>query len=159
MNPNPFFLLFKWILSGIITAVFITKARWQMTLGGKQIPICVCCIGEHCPSTAGMLWCDRGHQKCKKLHVFLSFNGTDADRLVVVGGGDTRPDHVKEPLCLCHVRVCTAANTLYCGECFCTNASEAEDRGNDASLSFVFDNARMDYAQKPWVIQFPPGKA
>lgn len=90
--------------------------------------------------------------------MFLSFNGTDADRLVVGGGGVKRyffykriprPDHVKEPLCLCHVRVCTAANTLYCGECFCTNASEAEDRGNDASLSFVFDNARMDYAQKP----------
>ncbi len=28
-------------------------------------------------------------------------------------------------------------------------ATEAEDRGNDASLLFVFDNARMDYAQKP----------
>lgn len=52
-------------------AVFITKARWQMMLGGKQIPIWVCCIGEHCPSSVGLLWCDLGHQKCKKLHVFL----------------------------------------------------------------------------------------
>lgn len=27
--------------------------------------------------------------------------------------------------------------------------SVSEDRGNDALLLFVFDNARVDYAQKP----------
>lgn len=48
-------LLMKGILSGIITDVFMTTARWPMMLGGKQRTICVCCIGEHCPSTASML--------------------------------------------------------------------------------------------------------
>lgn len=40
--------------------------------------------------------------------------------------------------CICVIwEACNATNTVYCGKCFCTKATEAEDRGNDASLLFV----------------------
>lgn len=72
------FLIIHGILSGIITDVFLTKARWPTPLGGERRSICVCCIGEHCPSTASMSGCDRR----RRVPVFTRH----------VGGGGHTPD-------------------------------------------------------------------